>query len=67
MLNNGLIGNYNRIAIAEEFAHSHDVEKFSEAELDLWIKRLRPVRLKIRAINRELAALAAEVNKDISI
>ncbi len=48
------------VAFVEEFDHNHDIDDFSLEELDLWIERLRPIRLEIRAIDSALVKLSLE-------
>ena len=48
------------VAFAEEFGRDYEIDDFSLEELDLWIERLRPVRLEIRAIDSALDELALE-------
>jgi len=42
------------VAFVEDFIKNHDIEQFSAEEIDLWIERLRPVRLEMRAIDDQL-------------
>jgi len=36
------------------FVQTHDIEQLSAEEIDLWIERLRPIRLEMRAIDDQL-------------
>lgn len=42
------------VAFVEEFLQSHDPETMCAEEIDLWIERLRPIRLELRAIDDQL-------------
>jgi hypothetical protein len=42
------------VAFVEEFLQSHDPETMCAEEIDLWIERLRPIRLEVRAIDDQL-------------
>ncbi len=41
-------------AFVENFRQTHDLDSMSTQELDLWIERLRPLRLDMRAIDDQL-------------
>ena len=47
------------VKFAEDFKRQYEINEFSEEELDLWIEHFRPIRLEIRAIDKELARLEA--------
>lgn len=47
------------VAFVEEFLQSHDPETMCAEEIDLWIERLRPIRLEVRAIDDQLRLLEA--------
>lgn len=42
------------VAFVEEFLQNHDPETMCAEEIDLWIERLRPIRLEVRAIDDRL-------------
>ena len=42
------------VAFVENFLQSHDPETMGAEEVDLWIERLRPIRLELRAIDDRL-------------
>ena len=42
------------VEFVEEFLQSHDPEMMCAEEIDLWIERLRPIRLEVRAIDDRL-------------
>jgi len=42
------------VAIVDEFARTHDVDSMGTEDLDLWIERLRPIRLEIYEIDMAL-------------
>jgi len=46
------------VAFVEDFAHTHDVDAMSTDELNLWIERLRPIRLEIHRIDSALRKIA---------
>ena len=42
------------VEFVEEFLQSHDPESIGAEEVALWIERLRPIRLEVRAIDDRL-------------
>lgn len=42
------------VEFVEAFIQTHDIEQLSAEEIDLWIERLRPIRLEMRAIDDQL-------------
>jgi len=46
------------VAFVEDFARTHDVDAMSTDELNLWIERLRPIRLEIHRIDCALKKIA---------
>jgi hypothetical protein len=47
------------VSFVEKFSRSYDIERLTAEEIDLWIERLRPVRLEMRAIDDQLRRLAS--------
>ena len=45
------------VEFVNTFKQAHDIDAFSVEELDLWIERLRPVRMELRAIDDALREL----------
>ena len=48
------------VAFVEEFLQSHDPETMGAEDIDLWIERLRPIRLEVRAIDDRLRKTQTE-------
>jgi len=46
------------VAFVDDFARTHDVDAMSTDELNLWIERLRPIRLEIHRIDSALRKIA---------
>jgi hypothetical protein len=52
------------VAFVKEFASTHDIDGMTTDELDLWIERLRPIRLEIHRIDMALKRLTAAPGRD---
>ena len=46
------------VAIVDELARTHDVDRMGTEELDLWIERLRPIRLEVHEIDMALREIS---------
>ncbi len=48
------------VAFVEDFASTHDIDRMSTEELDLWIERLRPIRLEIHRSDSALKKITGQ-------
>lgn len=48
------------VAFVEDFFQIHDPKSMCAEEIDLWIERLRPIRLEVRAIDDRLRKYQTE-------